>query len=680
MAYGLRLRGEWQDKLGGLTRFDITERDYTGNAEVMEMQEDPLTIERAQLTNKFTPTIGSGIQLKVTATYDGQYISLYTKDKQKFKGSFYKNNQLIWTGYLNSEVYGEQFDRMADYPVTLQFNDGFTVLERIKFLDANGNPYTDLKTAWEVIWIILAKLGIDYKYVYVACDIYEENMNTLTSPFHQMKVDCNNYYDEKGDAMNCREVLEAIVKAQRAICFQNEGCLNIVSVPLLTGSFERRRYTSEVSVQVLQTVNPVITVPTQADWYGSDQAIDIQSGYNKATLKYSPYSAEEVVETGDFSDIDLWEGDHSWEDVGDYFELQGVTGLKGWTMLNGTSFSGTKEEEVDENEVYIKLPFANDSAQISLLENNESSNLVTGSLTQGFKVSFKIYIATKDNEFDNDEESKKVVQLAGYFAIEVDGKRPEALSDDPWVWSVNSFLKKFGADGSNQNIADQWKEINSIIPGNCPHGRVKIQILKKFTALKDTLTNMPVDSGTIKHIRIKDIEVVPINLSRYTAQSGRIGFNEGAVDFSDLEFNAEMDDEWLNEADDIEMIHGDSKENNCTDKGGLHLLDNSFTSAWKTPVDAVYYDIAKLYLRSYVSNYRDSLRQLSGTLEAPNFFNGDGLNINGILSFHSVLTYPSSSLGARKLMFMGGTYNDKRQTLNGTWLEVLPDDLTINSL
>ena len=58
-------------------------------------------------------------------------------------------------------------------------------------------------------------------------------------------------------------------------------------------------------------------------------------------------------------------------------------------------------------------------------------------------------------------------------------------------------------------------------------------------------------------------------------------------------------------------------------------------------------------------------------------FNGNGLNVDGILSFHSVLTYPGSTLGNKKLMFMGGTYNDKRQTISGIWVEILDDDLTI---
>jgi hypothetical protein len=682
-TYKLRFESEWFDKLDGVSRFEILERDYTGNAETMLMQEDPLDLMRGTLENKFKPTIGSGIELRVEAAYDGQYIALYTKDKQKFKGKFYKNGQLIWTGFLNSEVYSEAYDRVSGYPVSLQFNDGFTVLERLDFLQSNGERYMGLKTQWDVLWIILNKLDIQFKYIYLALDIYEKAMNVAYSPLHQTQVDCSNYYDEKGDPKNCREVLESILQGQRAICFQNEACLNIVAVPLLAkDNFVRRQYTAQLSVDPIpeQTVSPLISIPTQADWDGMDQSIDIMPGYNKATLKYSPYASTQVVELGDFSDTDLWEGSYSWEDVGEFYELQGVSGLKGWTLLNGAEFTGTKVEEVDDGGTYIKVPFGEASAEQVLIQNEGNGAVVTGISTQGFKLKFKLYIATKDDEFDTDEEAKMVMGLKGYFVVEVDGKRPTGLGTDPWEWTVHTGLESYGVDSFSATLADQWQNVEVLIPGNCPNGKVSLRFLKKTSAIKKRIpSHDPVDAGTIKHLRIKDIEVLPVDLVRYTAQNGRRGVEQQEPDYSDIEFVAHMDDDWLNEADDVEMILGDSRENNSTDRGGLHLMDGTFTDEWKATGDTQYYNIAELVLRSHVSNYRDSLRQLSGTLAASNFFNGNGVNLDGILSFHSVVTCPNSTLGTKRMMFMGGTYNDKKQTLKGTWLEVLTDDLTINN-
>lgn len=673
-SYGLRFKGEWLDKLGGESRFDILERDFTGSFETMVMQEDPLVLKMDEMKTKFVPTNGCGIDLNVVAQYDGQYMNLYTNDKQKYMYEFTKNGKLISRGFMNTEIYSEQYDRNKDYDVTLQFNDGFAVMERISFLDSNGERYRGLKTAWEVMWIILGKLGINYKYVYVACDVYEEGMDTLSSPYHQKKVNCANYYDEKGDPMNCREVFDELVKLQRAVCWQNEGCLNIVSVPrLAAGSFERRRYTSETSAQVLQTINPVITIPTQADWYESDQNLDVVSGFNKATLKYSPYGIENILASISPDIEGNLIGEGSWSNNGYYWEFGGVT-AKGWNVYNGCKYSGSKESEnAEKEEFYFSLPMQ--AAEDKMLETDLGDDLILSAVAkQTVLVKGKVYLRTKDNEYRSGEESVNIEKLTFKNTIEIAGERP--IRDGMYLkWSVNNYYSTVNVFRTG-SISDQWQDFSFRAPLDFKTGAFRWIMAGNMEVWDANGDKM--NSDVVKEVRMKDVEVEIINLT--TNDTGLHVIRSTEADFSDLEFVANMDENWLNEAEDIEMIHGDSKHNNCTDRGGLHLLDNSFTRAWRATGDTQGYDIAAIILRSLQSNYRNSLKWLGGTLEAPNFFNGDGENIDGILSFHSVLTYPGTSLGNRKLMCLGGTYNDKRQTLKGSWLEVLADDLTINMI
>jgi len=79
-----------------------------------------------------------------------------------------------------------------------------------------------------------------------------------------------------------------------------------------------------------------------------------------------------------------------------------------------------------------------------------------------------------------------------------------------------------------------------------------------------------------------------------------------------------------------------------------------------------------LLLRSIISQYQESLIQLSGTIEADAL-----MDSNGGPSFLFTLQ-DSDYLSTRKLMFAGGTYNDFKRTLNGSFLEVKQEDLTIN--
>ena len=422
MAYGLRFRGEWLDQLGGLSRFDIEERDFLGNAEIMEMQEDPLDTERADIGDK--TSVGSGVELRVIATYDGQYLGMYTKDVQKFKGKHYKDDRLIWVGYLNSEVYTEGFDRVKDYPVTLQFNDGIAVLERIKFLKSNGERYTELMTAWDVIALIIDRLGLEYQYMYTAFDIYEKAMDTTKELLQQLKVDTRNYYDEKGEPLNCREVLDAIISPFYAVCFTNEACLNIIRKPLFVrANYTRKRYVLGSSIGVNQLVNPCLSIPSQADFYEMDQNLDVVAGKNKAVVKYSPYGVEDLFSEITIDDKDNWVGSAIWENQSGWFKLTGVQ-PQGWKLSGGASFSGSKEYSGDDEEdYYFSLPFRKSLSRLLETELNPNTR-VTVAQDQRLSLKFKIFLRTKNNEYDSDEKAENIYRIRFDYAIEIAGLRP----------------------------------------------------------------------------------------------------------------------------------------------------------------------------------------------------------------------------------------------------------------
>lgn len=704
MAYGLRFRGEWLDKLGGLSRFDIEERDFVGNAEIMDMQEDPLDTERADIGDK--TSVGSGCELRVTATYDGQFLGLYTKDAQKFKGKHYKDGRLIWVGYLNSEVYTEGFDRVKDYPVTLQFNDGIAVLERIKFLKSDGSRYTELMKAWDVIALIIDRLGLEFQYLYTAFDIYEKAMDTTKELLQQFKVDARNYYDEKGEPLNCREVLEAIISPFHAVCFTNEACLNIIREPLLSrDSFTRKRYALGSSIGEDQVVNPCLSIPSQADFYEMDQSIDVVAGKNKATVKYSPYGVEELYGFPP-RDPDRWIGTPEWYKwneplFGDVLKLAGVTGYKGLILGENTTITCftsnlTNGENLNLNDDSINYTFwcKNPYSGKYLLQSdnliNDQRVYKTGKSTIQIKVEIipnnSSYIFTFTSGF-NPSIKKIIVPMC----ITVDGKtyKPSTKtweitsteSSDNWVYA--ELEEESSMYGRKVTIGYTLETFD------IPCGLLGFKIKADMSAYKkdgneyELLNKTGIgDENTLLYLHVVNVDGYVVNKNGIGTYPGTDqpldGIEIDKANFDDIEFTGEINDQWINEASDIEIIHGDSKENNCTDRGGFHLLNDEFTGEWKTFRDTQYYNIAELLLRSFISNYQDSKFQLSGTVSSTNMFNGNGMNVDGILSFHSVLTYPGSTLGNKKLMFMGGTYNDKSQTISGNWVEILDDDLTIN--
>ena len=58
----------------------------------------------------------------------------------------YKNSSLFYLGYLETELYSENFKYATKYKVKIVANDGIGMLDRLDFLDDNNNPFTGINS------------------------------------------------------------------------------------------------------------------------------------------------------------------------------------------------------------------------------------------------------------------------------------------------------------------------------------------------------------------------------------------------------------------------------------------------------------------------------------------------------------------------------------------------------
>lgn len=58
----------------------------------------------------------------------------------------YKNNNLFYLGYLETELYSENFRYATKYEVKIVANDGIGMLDRLDFLDDNNDPFTGVNS------------------------------------------------------------------------------------------------------------------------------------------------------------------------------------------------------------------------------------------------------------------------------------------------------------------------------------------------------------------------------------------------------------------------------------------------------------------------------------------------------------------------------------------------------
>lgn len=283
----------WQDTATTLTAIEV---------KTMGM---PFAVEMPDLDGKFQAVRGTGCEINLLSETNMQFFTgLYHTDKKEFMVKHYIDGTINWLGYLNSEMNRESYGELTNYPVSVSGNDGFSLIDRFQFLQgveeaSPGAIYEGIKSQWDILRIILKRIGLPYEYVYFNLSTtftgYSEVLKTI---MHQTYVDCGNFYDEEGVAMTMREVLEAILKPYAAFITQVGGNIYITDInSLATGTditWKRVPFVSGVvtnlSGTILYTEDPSIARSDKFDlsmWDQGNTYVDIHVHGYTHTFEYT---------------------------------------------------------------------------------------------------------------------------------------------------------------------------------------------------------------------------------------------------------------------------------------------------------------------------------------------------------------------------------------------------------
>jgi hypothetical protein len=253
-----------------------TESTESGNTELIFPADEPVMIEWDE-QDKLAPVQGSMLTLKVESMSDRQFIDLYTTTAGAVVITVKRDGALYWRGWLDPEQYEEPYSTEANYDVTLTFSD-FGVLER---------------KGWNAVNKHMTIMGI-IKHCLSSCGFSElqQSMSTvcttLTSeqsydPLNYLMVDTNNFYDEDGEAMTMREVLEAVLQPFGLRIIQKAGQLYLHDLNALYN-----------------------TMAKAIVWDSDDQTLGVDSVYNHVKVTLSPYVQEKLIDGSiDYDDVKL---------------------------------------------------------------------------------------------------------------------------------------------------------------------------------------------------------------------------------------------------------------------------------------------------------------------------------------------------------------------------------------
>ena len=103
---------------------NILQLDYEGVDSEIQAQQNPIQITYQNTSNnKLEPIIGSECTLNLIATEDFQLEDLYTENEREFLVEIFRNNGLIWSGFIIPDGCQESFT-FAPYAISVNAVDG----------------------------------------------------------------------------------------------------------------------------------------------------------------------------------------------------------------------------------------------------------------------------------------------------------------------------------------------------------------------------------------------------------------------------------------------------------------------------------------------------------------------------------------------------------------------------
>lgn len=214
MSMQLRYRGGFYSLNQTSYDIEIWQEGFLGQVEDISFCESPLEIGWPE-TDKLEPVQSSNATLQLYSDSDRRFVGLYTIDAGSIRMDVYRNGVLYWSGTLDPELYEEPFAYLSDYGVSLTFAD-MAILDRLNWGRAG------FMTLRETIMEILAQTGIKYGPL-------QEHTSTKLSQYgtenilDAISVNTENFFDEEGEPMTLREVLDETLRPYGLRLIQKGG-------------------------------------------------------------------------------------------------------------------------------------------------------------------------------------------------------------------------------------------------------------------------------------------------------------------------------------------------------------------------------------------------------------------------------------------------------------------------
>ena len=668
----------------------------------------PFTVQYPAIS-KFDVIRGSGCEINLISKTDRQFFSLFTANFLEYQIRLFKGAALIWCGYLDSELYTEDFSNIDNYSVSFSGTDGFALLERLNYVDASKNHYTGITSQFAIVQNIINKLNLPYNNIYFNLSTTSSELTIAANEtiLHKTFVINSNYYNEDNEPETCRTVLMNQLAVYGAFIIQNNGNLFITDDNVLAtgGTVNFKKYNSAFQYVADEAVNLNIGDLSTIKFADSNQTLNVVSAFNKQIIKYSPQIIDKIIEfnaDGNFYNTGLvinhipsiggiFNNDYWWNETN-------YINSNTWNKTNNGSFikmEGVKPANKNEVDYYLKIDkygtgtgYLMNASTLSFKCNLNLPYIIPSNYK--IKVGAKAYVRTIDTL-----GNEKIDNTADMFFIELFSKvkigdkqysysptQPGAtylgaagwkdLTDTGYYSMVFNKPPTANVNGDNVSLDNEWVDLKwySVDYEFNPNARDYYIPLTGFTGglLEFEIYGFRVwpnhsefnNTGksdalmaNVKDVRIKDISFTLVD------EKGK------EISDNDLEYVGYMNADYKDEGSNITLYNGTSIKKNPIERGALlgyngitYFFLQNWTKEGKTDI------IENLLLRSIVSNYTDKTIELSCVSNMIN-------SIIGTVTYNNYLT-------GLKLMPVSCNLNFDEESTELTLQQINKDSLEIN--
>ncbi len=212
---------EYNNVNGDVFLCRINKKNYSGGATQIYGK---ATITKGSAKDHLDTFRGTGLDIQLEANKNLTLSDLYTDDEQSFTVRFYKNNKLVFRGFLKPDDVFESFVQDAWY-INFTAIDGLGVLENLSFVQDNGLFFVGKMKAFDIVYYCLKRTGISMK-INTYINTYYDGLipSDTLDPLQKIYIIADRFVKtDNNTIMSCEEVLKSVLDIFQAVITQVDG-------------------------------------------------------------------------------------------------------------------------------------------------------------------------------------------------------------------------------------------------------------------------------------------------------------------------------------------------------------------------------------------------------------------------------------------------------------------------